>query len=612
MSRPRLSTPIAVLPPPGRLARIAALGLCLLAATSPARAEPVDIPDGECAVIVASRRSMAEVRDFIRANPDAAGETPSVYLSRNGWHAISRGLLRQRGADGVLDQAKRNGLIPRDAYCSTGRVYTSRIPLQATSRNPVELPPDSLVEEVPATRDAATLDPRRMFDARPLPRDDKRALQAALALSGDYTGLLDGQWGRGSQAALDTWSQRRMGRDARMGDVMRLGAEARTILRDGGWRMRRAADTGLSLALPTARLRPGKRDGDGLGESWEDPATGLSFQFGTVGDAALRRIHARFAEAAEGGRRNDPPYMLRRADRWVSSGTLGRGLFYLRSDRRAGGWGTVVVYGPSSAKPEIGLVASSIREGGPVALEPDPGGPLDLLIDRWNGVAPRDPAPTVSPRVPEPAPAPRNTGGTGTGFLINSSGVYLTNAHVVEGCRALSVNGIPARLMAESAGFDLAAVEAIMPIAGARPLPIADRPAGLNSDVTIAGYPLHGLLGGLNVQRGSVAGLRGPGGDDRLIQISAPVQAGNSGGPVIDNDGAVVGVVVAKLDARKVVDALGDMPQNVNFAIRGALARSFLEANGIPFRRQSSAVAQTRAEAAAALDAATALLECLP
>ena len=649
---PAVTAPISAshpAPHPGAVFLGLFLGLAaLIVAATPVRAAPVDIPSGECALIVASRRGMDEVRQFIRTEPDAAGRTPRVYLSENGWHAISRGFLSLREAPAVIRRAKRRGLIPQDAYCSTGQVYTARVPLEARAERPSGQRSDQRPTTAP--RDARS-DPTLAapFDARGLSQGDKRALQAALALAGDYTGLLDGLWGNGSQSALDAFSQRRLGREPRMQDAVALAAAARLRLRSGGWRIARADGTGLSVAMPTDRIRRAATTGEGLARGWEDPATGISYLFGELAGSDLREVHDRFAEMARGrGADQAEPYFLRQPDRRVSSGTLGNGIFYVRSDRRSGGWGTVAVFGPLSAKAEMGLIASSIRAGGAASLTAPPGGRLSRLIDRWTrlgnragaqGLLPPAPTPPVgangtrsganttgttgatdttgtAARERAPDPAPR-TSGSGSGFLVNAQGIYLTNAHVVEGCRALALDGAPARLVAQSAVFDLAAVEAITPVAGARPLPFSDRPVGLNADITIAGYPLHGLLGGLNVQRGSVAGLKGPGGDDRLIQISAPVQAGNSGGPVIDARGAVVGVVVAKLDARRVADAVGDVPQNVNFAIRGTVARSFLDANAIAHDRLrpgslGTEPGQTRAEAATALSAATALLECLP
>ncbi len=68
------------------------------------------------------------------------------------------------------------------------------------------------------------------------------------------------------------------------------------------------------------------------------------------------------------------------------------------------------------------------------------------------------------------------------------------------------------------------------------------------------------------------------------MQISAPVQPGNSGGPLLDYGGNVVGVIVSKLSAVKVVLATGDIPQNVNFAIKRAVATKFLEENNVKYQ----------------------------
>ena len=66
------------------------------------------------------------------------------------------------------------------------------------------------------------------------------------------------------------------------------------------------------------------------------------------------------------------------------------------------------------------------------------------------------------------------------------------------------------------------------------------------------------------------------------------MQPGNSGGPVLDSAGNLMGVVVSKLDAIKAAKLIGDIPQNVNFAINANVLRSFLDANSVEYDTASS------------------------
>src|SRR5208283_1893121 len=87
-----------------------------------------------------------------------------------------------------------------------------------------------------------------------------------------------------------------------------------------------------------------------------------------------------------------------------------------------------------------------------------------------------------------------------------------------------------------------------------------------------------------NFTQGNVTATNGIGDDSRYLQISAPVQAGNSGGPLLDQNGNLVGVVSSKLNALKVAIQDGDLPQNVNFAIKSAMLTTFLDSNRISFQ----------------------------
>ncbi len=181
---------------------------------------------------------------------------------------------------------------------------------------------------------------------------------------------------------------------------------------------------------------------------------------------------------------------------------------------------------------------------------------------------------------------------SGSGFLVSRDGGVVTNHHVVDGCAKVTVNHAGtshnATVRAVDAGDDLALLEALPDTGEAATFSESPR-ASLGEAVTVAGYPLHGLLSKeLNVTSGNVSALAGLGDDAKRLQITAPVQPGNSGGPLLDGAGNVVGVVVSKLDAVRAAKLTGDIPQNVNFAIKGVLVRSFLDIHGVAYRRRPS------------------------
>ena len=176
---------------------------------------------------------------------------------------------------------------------------------------------------------------------------------------------------------------------------------------------------------------------------------------------------------------------------------------------------------------------------------------------------------------------------TGTGFYVSSKGDVLTNLHVVQGCSSLKLQPIgksirSGRVVAADRQNDFAIVSS----AGA-----PGHFATFRSDkvrqgesIVVYGFPLAGALASSgNATTGSVTALAGMRDDNRMLQISAPVQPGNSGGPLLDLSGAVVGVVVAKLNATQVMEQTGDIPQNINFALKTDIATDFLKNHGINY-----------------------------
>jgi S1-C subfamily serine protease len=91
----------------------------------------------------------------------------------------------------------------------------------------------------------------------------------------------------------------------------------------------------------------------------------------------------------------------------------------------------------------------------------------------------------------------------------------------------------------------------------------------LGQRISVIGYPLTPMLGSTpKFSDGVVSSKTGFQDDPTRFQISAQIQPGSSGSPLFDNDGNVIGVVVATLDPAKVYQTASALPQNVNFAIK--------------------------------------------
>jgi S1-C subfamily serine protease len=206
--------------------------------------------------------------------------------------------------------------------------------------------------------------------------------------------------------------------------------------------------------------------------------------------------------------------------------------------------------------------------------------------------------------------------GTGTGFVINDRGDVVTNNHVAGHCARLAfrLNGQPmvdGRLVAVDSRNDLAVVN--FPSTGAATARLSNAAKEhLGEELMVFGYPLIGILSTSgNLTRGSISALDGVDDDARYMQISAPIQPGNSGGPVLDLAGRVIGVVTYKLDALTTVKAAGDIPQNVNFALKIDVLKLFLDSHNIPYKladAPSGVIAET--EAAEAIPKFTGVVVC--
>lgn len=231
---------------------------------------------------------------------------------------------------------------------------------------------------------------------------------------------------------------------------------------------------------------------------------------------------------------------------------------------------------------------------------------------------PRDPPPpSQTLRPPTNLGVIRRTSpdASGSGFVLTTDGYILTNRHVVNRCqsvriRADSAAGWRAQVVAVHPRDDLAVVRADAEFGQVAAFRVggAVRPG---DDIIAVGFPLAGLLADEpSVTTGSVSALAGIHNDPSILQMSAPVQQGSSGGPLFDGSGNVVGVVVTKLNARVVAEETGDLPQNVNFALKSDVARTFLDELAIRYRTAPSMIRLGNADVGDIGRRVTVMVEC--
>lgn len=176
---------------------------------------------------------------------------------------------------------------------------------------------------------------------------------------------------------------------------------------------------------------------------------------------------------------------------------------------------------------------------------------------------------------------------SGSGFLISNAGYVVTNYHVIQNTKKITVRGVnankksslSAKIIYTDTVNDLAVLQLEDKIS-IEPPPFIFRntPCETGENIFVLGYPLTTSMGeDIKLTDGLVSSANGYKGDTASYQISAPVQPGNSGGPLFDKDGNIVGIVNAKLTGA----------ENTTYAIKIRYLQEALTKAGVTFASQN-------------------------
>jgi len=169
----------------------------------------------------------------------------------------------------------------------------------------------------------------------------------------------------------------------------------------------------------------------------------------------------------------------------------------------------------------------------------------------------------------------------GTGFFITKEGYMLTASHTVRGCLIIQIyyqgKVLTGRKILDDASLDVSLIKIDDVNCGWIVVsPSSEIKAG--DEVFTVGYPQIQLQGlGAKYTNGVINSLTGIVDDPKYFQISVAVQPGNSGGPLVDSQGRVVGIIVSRLDDIQTLLATGALPQNVNYALKSSFVLPLLE-----------------------------------
>lgn len=214
---------------------------------------------------------------------------------------------------------------------------------------------------------------------------------------------------------------------------------------------------------------------------------------------------------------------------------------------------------------------------------------VQALCREWLSSRKGGQAPTENPDLETPV------GGSGSGLIYSADGFVLTNHHVIAGCtqfKVITAGGeeISASLVASDEKLDVAVLKltkAHRPKEFPSPPKIvSSRKVRSGEKVFTVGHPLGDLLSSeAKYNDGTISAMSGMGDDKHIMQISVPIHPGNSGGPLANSSGEVVGLIVATVNGSALLREENILAQNINFAIKSDPILAFLDAKGLAPRQ---------------------------
>jgi S1-C subfamily serine protease len=512
--------------------------------------------------------AQARIRDYSVALSDLNG-----FAMSGGWYALALGPYSREDAEQVLRVLRSEGQIPRDSYIAFSSAYGQQIwPIGVTQQTaevtaPVTAPAAEEVTTTEAIPPQPVIPDETVAEARrseaALSREERKGLQAMLQWAGFYTAAIDGAFGRGTRGSMAAW-QAANGFD----DTGVLTTRQRNILKQQfnavleGLDLQLVEDTtaGIAMKLPLGAVNF---------EKYEAPYA----QFNATGFVPEARVllisqpgdqqtlfglydimQTLEIVPLEGDRE-------RGKDSFLLTGSNDSFISHTQVALKNGELKGFTLIWPTGDEERRARVLGEMQESFTRldgVMSAAAGNNEAQRIDLLSGLQIRKPRLSRS------------------GFFVDGRGTVVTAIDAVGSCTRVTLeDGIAAEVVGTDAALGLAALKPVDDLAPAEIAELQRATPRLQSDVAVSGYSYGGILGAPTMTFGTLADVTGLAGEQDLSRLALAALPGDTGGPVFDAGGAVMGMLLPRATGSQ------QLPKDVSFAVDAVAIEGFLTNLGI-------------------------------
>lgn len=522
------------------------------------------------------------------------------------WYAVALGPFSRADADAQMSNLKRAGRIPRDSFIAFSSQYRQQFwPVGANALNaaPITLPSagDNGVTEVAVASPLPPADETKAearASERGIDREGRMALQVAMQWEGFYKAGIDGDFGPGTRRAMADY-QAAMGYQATgiLTSKQRheLLANYQAVIDSLGFQVVRDESAGIEMVMPTAMVGFGRYEapfvhydslnGSGVRLVLISQTGDQNTLFGLYDILQTLEI-----VPLEGEReRREREFTLTGSDDQISSYTHARLV-----DGAVKGFTLIWPAGSNDSDDRRRDMAISQMKASFASI------PGQALADTAGLDAADQNLDLLSGLEIRRADIARS------GFFVDNAGTVLTTSEAVANCQRITINeSYEASILGVNAELGLAVLKPEQALAPSIIAMLLTSQPRLQSDIAVAGYSFEGRLSAPTLTFGTLADLKGLGGEAHLTRLVLNVQDGDAGGPVLDTGGAVLGMLLARDDAGG-----QHLPVDVNFAVDATELAAFLAEHGITATATDAAASMHPVDMSAMAADMTVLVSC--